>query len=91
MDTYRLLSKLVMSTLGVNAYGSRRLKLRPLHPLVGLEATTATRIAITAPQTALKGKFLRENKCGMCRWFSCNRTKKNTQTALVMYEITCKV
>ena len=44
------------------SYGSKRLKLRPLHPLVGLEATRATRIAMTAQQTALKnGKIMKVN------------------------------
>lgn len=36
--------------------GSSRLKLLPLHPFVGLEATTATSTAITAPHTALHNK-----------------------------------
>lgn len=40
----------------VDTYGSSRLKLLPLHPFVGLEATNATRIAITAQQTTLKRK-----------------------------------
>lgn len=34
-------------------YGSSRLRLRPLHPLVGLEATNATSTAKTAKQTIL--------------------------------------
>jgi len=35
-------------------YGSSRLKLRPLQPFVGLDATNAMRIATTAKQTALQ-------------------------------------
>ena len=35
-------------------YGSSRLKLRPLQPFVGLDATNAMRIAATAKQTALQ-------------------------------------
>lgn len=41
-------------------YGSRRLKLRPLHPFVGLDATNATRIPITTTQTELKAKKEKE-------------------------------
>lgn len=37
-------------------YGSSRLRLRPLHPFVGLEATKATSTAITAQHTILKNK-----------------------------------
>jgi len=37
----------------IATYGSRRLRLRPLHPFVGLEATSATRTAATAQHTAL--------------------------------------
>jgi hypothetical protein len=39
---------------GKKTYGSSRLKLRPLHPFVGLDATKAMSIAITAKQTALE-------------------------------------
>jgi hypothetical protein len=35
-------------------YGSSRLKLRPLQPFVGLDATKATSMATTAKQTALQ-------------------------------------
>lgn len=35
-------------------YGSRRLKLRPLHPFVGLAATAATSTATAVTHTALK-------------------------------------
>lgn len=38
------------------AYGSSKLKLRPLHPFVGLEATRATSIAITPKHTTLHNK-----------------------------------
>ena len=44
----------IVTTLRTGAYGSRRLKLRPLHPFVGLEATDAMNMAITAQQTVLK-------------------------------------
>jgi hypothetical protein len=36
--------------------GSKRLKLLPLHPIVGLEATIATSTAIIAKHTALQNK-----------------------------------
>jgi hypothetical protein len=38
----------------MRTYGSSRLKLRPLQPFVGLDATNAMRIAATAKQTALQ-------------------------------------
>ena len=34
-------------------HGSSKLRLRPLHPFVGLEATTATSTAMAAQHTAL--------------------------------------
>jgi hypothetical protein len=40
----------------LGTYGSSRLKLRPLHPFVGLEATNATSTASTAQHTTLKSK-----------------------------------
>jgi hypothetical protein len=38
----------------IQTYGSSRLRLRPLQPFVGLDATSATSMATTAKQTALQ-------------------------------------
>lgn len=38
-------------------YGSSKLRLRPLHPIVGLEAISATSTAITPQHTTLQNRI----------------------------------
>lgn len=59
-------------------YGSRRLRLRPLHPFVGLEATSAISTATTAQHTTLNNEVI--------IWIRKTCQKKNTAEFYDQYE-----